>query len=144
MLLAVDGSTGITPLDMTVGVGVAILLLRLVFDFLRPIIAKANGGSETDPTAEMKTMLDKLCVLYDKELTAQIAFRKTMYMQVKDLWDWHNIRDSDGVPVWYVRKSLEDAIKELSNSIRSQTLSHERVNMKLDQVLIKLDSASSD
>lgn len=37
--------------------------------------------------------------------------------QVDDLWTWHNVRDGDGVPVWYVRRSLEESIAKLADSI---------------------------
>ncbi|PCJ26706.1 MAG: hypothetical protein COA94_04735 [Rickettsiales bacterium] len=36
--------------------------------------------------------------------------------RVKDLWDWHNINDEEGVKIWYVRKSLEDAVKDMAAS----------------------------
>lgn len=37
--------------------------------------------------------------------------------QVKDLHDWHAKEDEDGVKVWYVRKSLVDAIENLGNAV---------------------------
>lgn len=40
---------------------------------------------------------------------------------IKDLWDWHNVHDTEGVKLWYVRKSLEDAIKQLADNIGVQT-----------------------
>ena len=41
--------------------------------------------------------------------------------QTQDLWDWHNVNDQEGVKLWYVRRSLEDAIKDLSEAIQIQT-----------------------
>lgn len=35
--------------------------------------------------------------------------------QVRDLYDWHNKSDADGVKVWYVRQSLESAIRRLGD-----------------------------
>lgn len=35
-----------------------------------------------------------------------------------DLHDWHNRKDDDGVYVWYVRRSLEDAINSMADSQR--------------------------
>lgn len=40
---------------------------------------------------------------------------------VEDLWNWHNVTDNDGVKIWYVRRSLEDAIRKLSDNIDVQT-----------------------
>jgi hypothetical protein len=36
---------------------------------------------------------------------------------VDDLHAWHNHKDSDGVFSWYVRKSLEERIADLTNAI---------------------------
>jgi len=37
--------------------------------------------------------------------------------QIRDLHSWHDVRDEDGVPSWYVRKSLEDKIEGLAQAI---------------------------
>ena len=44
-----------------------------------------------------------------------------MKHQTADLHEWHAVKDTEGVPVWYVRRSLEEAIKELSDNIGRQT-----------------------
>ena len=41
--------------------------------------------------------------------------------QVDELHAWHNREDEDGVKVWYVRKSLEDAISKLADNLEQQT-----------------------
>jgi len=41
--------------------------------------------------------------------------------QVNKLYDQHQVKDSDGVPVWYVRRSLEDAVKSLSTNVNKQS-----------------------
>lgn len=50
----------------------------------------------------------------DKELP-------TIMSQLKDLHDWHNVSDEEGVKIWYVRRSLEKAISDLSNNLAAQT-----------------------
>jgi DNA repair ATPase RecN len=37
--------------------------------------------------------------------------------KVEDLWDWHAVKDSEGVPLWYVRRSLEGSINNLEKSV---------------------------
>jgi hypothetical protein len=44
-----------------------------------------------------------------------------MTKKVDELHRWHDIVDSDGVKVWYVRKSLEEAIIKLADNISVQT-----------------------
>lgn len=43
--------------------------------------------------------------------------RDDMYQMVKDLHDWHAVSDQDGVKVWYVRRSLEEAVEKLATTI---------------------------
>lgn len=38
---------------------------------------------------------------------------------VKDLWDWHSVKDADGLPIWYVKRSLEDRIQTLSDNMKA-------------------------
>ena len=60
-----------------------------------------------------------------KEVVASIRkSRETELIkkQIQDLWDWHNVTDpNDGSKIWYVKKSLESAIIDLSKSISLQT-----------------------
>lgn len=55
------------------------------------------------------------------QLKARGVDLQKLARQQEDLWQWHAREDEEGVKVWYVRRSLEDAIKELSLSIRTQT-----------------------
>ena len=55
------------------------------------------------------------------QLKARGVDLQKLARQQEDLWKWHAREDDEGVKVWYVRRSLEDAIKELSLSIRTQT-----------------------
>ena len=36
----------------------------------------------------------------------------TVSKQSEDMYDWHNKSDADGVKVWYVRQSLENALRD--------------------------------
>ncbi len=44
-----------------------------------------------------------------------------MNSRIKDLYDWHNKEGDDGVKVWYVRKSLEEAIIKMAEATEKQT-----------------------
>lgn len=41
--------------------------------------------------------------------------------ETHELHSWHNQRDTDGVFIWYVRRSLEDAINKLADNVGAQT-----------------------
>jgi hypothetical protein len=62
-----------------------------------------------------------------------------MARQIDRLDELHAKTDEDGVPVWYVRRSLERALIELGEAIRHQTellgqLTHEIKEMRRDVV----------
>lgn len=44
-----------------------------------------------------------------------------MAQQIDRMAELHAKTDEDGVPVWYVRRSLEKALVELGEAIRNQT-----------------------
>jgi hypothetical protein len=53
---------------------------------------------------------------------------------IEELHTWHDMRDEDGVPLWYVRKSLEAAITtlgtnlgRLADAIEGMSRSQERI-----------------
>ena len=86
-----------------IGIGgiFAILVIREVLNFL---------GKKKDSPSSAKT-----CE-FDKE-TKDLLFK--LKNQVDDLYKWHDQRDADGVPVWYIRRSLEEAIVKLAASQES-------------------------
>ena len=59
---------------------------------------------------------------------------KGMEHKIDDLYTWHDKTDADGVPVWYVRRSLEVAISDLSVSINKQTKIFEILAQKIDKI----------
>jgi hypothetical protein len=75
-----------------------------------------KGKSEQTNRAQME-VLDKLSDNMDKMTLILSDIRD----KTKDLYDWHNKEDSEGVKVWYVRKTLEEAIVKLADNIDKQT-----------------------
>lgn len=65
--------------------------------------------------------------------------------QTQDLWDWHSIKDAEGVPLWYVRKSLEDSINNLSGTVGglkdSVTQVGEEFRVDIEERLQKVNDA---
>jgi hypothetical protein len=86
-------------MDMEFGFGVAIafLVIKELFIIVKKLI------ENRDPTSVVSRQDTKLAL-----------------KQIEQLWNWHNKTDQDGVPVWYVRKSLEDVIYKLSENIEAQ------------------------
>lgn len=78
---------------------------------------KTDGDSEKELEAlrqanikeDLKSILEQSRAIEEK---LEELERKT-----DELYAWHNIRDDEGVFVWYVRKSLEESIDKLEDSI---------------------------
>ncbi len=78
-----------------------IMILKLVFDFLKSRHSGLKVASQVD--------LPRL------------------YAMVRDLHEWHDVRDVDGTPIWYVKRSLEVSIEKLATNIDIQTRMFERL-----------------
>ena len=85
---------------MQLGVGgiFAILVIREVMMFLKT----RNGTSSPKVVALSEA---------DRKMLVEV------HEWSKELHTWHNIHDEDGVKIWYVRRSLEDAVERLTTTI---------------------------
>ena len=63
---------------------------------------------------------------------------------MRDLHDWHDKEDADGVKVWYIRQSLADAITTFATAVDSQTRALTAILTKLEVVDQKVDSLKDD
>ena len=91
------------------------------------------------------------------EVSVQNIAEKTGKMEIKvdsmlhltrTMYDWHDISDEDGVKIWYVRRSLEEALQEnvrainiLAKNSETQTklleeLIHQQKEIHKDQVVL--------
>ena len=95
--------------EVSLGGAVALLILREVFGFL--LKRKSDASSIA------------------KEVNDTIIVQK-----LTDLWNWHNVRDASGVPVWYFRSSLDDTMDKLSESITNQTLALQKITFTLERL----------
>ncbi len=57
-----------------------------------------------------------------------------MAKQIQELHEWHAVTDEDGVKIWYLRRSLENAIEKLTSNLDIQT------QLLREMVLILKDS----
>ena len=90
-------------------------LLKLIFEFIISIKSayKPNSRSSKGLSSEdHEKLMGVVAEVENLDL-------KNLEAQQRDLWIWHNEKDDDGVPRWYVRKSLEENIKR-QNEILSE------------------------
>ena len=93
--------------ELGVGLIAAILVIREVLGFLDK--KKFHNGDSNTHGAVMNEHVNDV----------RFALNKVKD-KVDDLHDWHNKTDEDGVFNWYVRRSLEDVIKDLGVKIEMQ------------------------
>ena len=117
-------------LIMQCGVGgiLAYLIIKEVLSFLKCINIKrkeSNGGEKGHPKSE----------------PFEICYECRDYL--KQLYDMHNVKDSDGVYAWYVRRSLQEAIISLSDNIAAQTDIFRELVFHLKEETKKIDDLAS-
>lgn len=98
-------------LELGVGLLAAVMVIREVLGFLDK--KKLHNGSDSS------TLNGHGAVMNEHVNDVRFAVSKVKE-KVDDLHDWHDKRDADGVPLWYVRRSLEDSIKTLGEKICRQ------------------------
>lgn len=54
------------------------------------------------------------------------------YIKMLELYKMHDQKDSDGSYVWYVKKSLQDAIEKLADNIDRQTNVFRELSLRLE------------
>ncbi len=87
--------------ELGTGAVFLLIVIKLALDFIKGRKRDDNGNSKEIEKVKM--------VVYE------------LRDQLNDLHEWHNVRDNDGVPIWYVRRSLEEAINKLAENIAMQT-----------------------
>lgn len=50
------------------------------------------------------------------------------------LYELHNVKDRDGVPVWYVRHSIDDSLKSIDGTLRSLNSTVGNLNNLLERM----------
>ena len=95
--------------EISLGGAVALLILREVFGFL------------------LKRKNDAFSIVRETDNTV-------LLQKITDLWNWHNVRGTDNVPVWYFRSSLDDAMDKLAESIDNQTLALQKITFILERL----------
>jgi hypothetical protein len=63
---------------------------------------------------------------------------------VAELHKWHDREDEDGVKIWYVRSSLQDAIIKMTQAIDNQTRVLEAIVSRLEKLDVDMGRLDSD
>lgn len=91
-------------LELGVGFIAALMVIREVLGFLEKR-KNVSGGHNFIMNEHVNDVKGTVSAIKDK---------------VDDLHEWHNKTDADGIPLWYVRRSLEESIRDLGEKIYLQ------------------------
>jgi len=91
-------------LELGVGFIAALMVIREVLGFLEKK-KNGSGGHNFIMNEHVNDVKGTVSAIKDK---------------VDDLHEWHNKTDADGIPLWYVRRSLEESIRDLGEKIYLQ------------------------
>ena len=94
-------------LEYGVAGALTLALLKIVFDFLKPILMAKREKPEA---AEAPESLDVATLQTIKENSYKIL------EVVNKIYEMHDIKDEDGVYIWYVKKSVADSIHKLGEA----------------------------
>lgn len=109
---------GSSDLVMQLGIGcVVILVLDRVVNIVRLLAGRPRNAEADAKTGD--EMRDKI---------------SDIHTRTRDLHNWHDQRDTDGVFLWNVPRSLEKSISRLTQSIEQNT----QANSEQKQILLTL------
>lgn len=112
------------------GVLFAISLFWIIFRE-KSLFTKKDKNESNDEEKE-KEIEDALT-----QIEAMNENLENMHKKVTDLWEWHSVKDPDGIPIWYVRRTFEESINRLEDSV---SLLKEQLQVSLFRLNDSLDA----
>lgn len=120
--------------SLGVGAAIALTILSVVFGFLIKMRWLTTTDSPLQQTAhdDIRNKLnciekstdktERLCEENEKEL-------KELYKQVDDLHTMHNVRDDNGVPIWYRSKALDELVTTQARALNDIALTLKKLEL---------------
>ena len=113
-----------------------LLVIKEIFSWLRQ---KNLQSSDT----KIAMMADSIKVLSDRAEKVEIKLDNLNHMN-KTMYDWHDKSDEDGVKIWYVRRSLEEALHENVKAINILAKNSEAQTRLLEDMVKQNKEMSKD
>lgn len=113
-----------------------LLVIREVFSWMRQ---KNLQSSDT----KIAMMADSIRTLSDRAEKVEIKLDNLNHMS-RTMYDWHDKVDDDGVKIWYVRRSLEEALHENVRAINILAKNSETQTRLLEDMIRQNKEISKD
>ena len=112
------------------------LAMRELFSWLKEKNLQTTDNKIFQMNANLKSISDRVEKVDIKiDMTNQMS--KTMF-------DWHDKSDEDGVKIWYVRRSLEEALQENVRAINILSKNSELQTRLLEEMVRQNKEISKD
>ena len=112
------------------------LAMRELFSWLKEKNLQTTDNKIFQMNASLKSISDRVEKVDIKiDMTNQMS--KTMF-------DWHDKSDEDGVKIWYVRRSLEEALQENVRAINILSKNSELQTRLLEEMVRQNKEISKD
>jgi hypothetical protein len=96
----------LTLLEGSIIAAVAVIFIKYLLDFLKPLIEKRRNGGQTADEKQVELL---------KEICLELRGVRQM---TRELYKWHDEgRDQDGRFLWYVPTSLESTMGKLADAV---------------------------
>lgn len=125
--------------DLLIGALVIPLFLMMIKEIFSWFKQKNLQSSE----AKIASMTDSIKTVSDRTDKIEIKLDNLTHMS-KTMYDWHDKSDEDGVKIWYVRRSLEEALHENVKAINILAKNSEAQTRLLEDMVKQNKEMSKD
>ena len=131
--------------ELGIGAIFSLMILKEVFGYLK---SRKDDSPVLKLPETVQNSLAALVIQMDQMHEMKDDIKKSI-SQTDELYKMHNVKDLNGVPVWYVNQSLGIAIERLAENVQNQSIvleriaerllkndnDHSRIEVKMDKVL---------
>lgn len=119
------------------------LIATLIALAARELFSWLSKKNLQNTEAKMTILNDNLKVINDRVEKVDIKVDNLLQMN-KTMYDWHDKSDEDGVKIWYVRRSLEEALQENVRAINILAKNSETQTRLLEDMINQNREISKD
>lgn len=119
------------------------LLITLIALAARELFAWLGKKNLQTTDNKIYQINDGIRNISDRVEKTEIKIDNILQMN-RTMFDWHDKNDEDGVKIWYVRRSLEEALQENVRAINILAKNSETQTRLLEEMLIQNKEISKD
>lgn len=119
------------------------LIIPLILLTLRELFSWLGKKNLQSSEARVITMADNVKGISDKVDKIELKLDNVAQIS-KIMYDWHDKSDEDGVKIWYVRRSLEEALQENVRAINILAKNSETQTRLLEDMVNQSKEVAKD